>query len=72
MDQHTWDTVDRLKDWLDDNNPAHEQTHRTMRVLKLAEEVGEVAQAVMGATTYNPAKAPATPGRTSRRNSAMS
>ncbi|MFI1972019.1 MazG-like family protein [Streptomyces cinnamoneus] len=56
MDQHVWNTVDRLKEWLDENNPAPEQTHRTMRVLKLTEEVGEVAQAVMGATTYNPRK----------------
>ncbi|MGA5131366.1 MazG-like family protein [Streptomyces olivoreticuli] len=56
MEQQTWDTVGRLKEWLDEHNPAPEQTHRIMRILKLTEEIGEVAQAVMGATDYNPRK----------------
>lgn len=56
MDQHTWTTIDRLVGWLDDNNPVPEQTARTMRVLKLTEEIGEVAEAVIGATSYNPRK----------------
>ncbi|MEU3752388.1 MazG-like family protein [Streptomyces olivoreticuli] len=56
MDQQAWDTVGRLKEWLDEHDPAPEETHRTMRVLKLTEEIGEVAQAVMGATGYGPRK----------------
>ncbi|UQI46406.1 MazG-like family protein [Streptomyces sp. HU2014] len=56
MDEHIWATVARLKEWLDESNPAPDRTHRTMRVLKLTEEIGEVAQAVIGATRYNPRK----------------
>ncbi|MFG2309695.1 MazG-like family protein [Streptomyces sp. NPDC048566] len=51
-----WETVDRLHGWLD-ANPAHGGTDGLLlRVLKLSEEVGEVAEAVIGATGQNPRK----------------
>ncbi|MBB4894655.1 NTP pyrophosphatase (non-canonical NTP hydrolase) [Streptomyces olivoverticillatus] len=56
MDQHTWATVDRLVTWLDENNRMSDESRRTLRVKKLTEEVGEVAQAVIGATGQNPRK----------------
>ncbi|MFD8572560.1 MazG-like family protein [Streptomyces sp. NPDC057694] len=55
-DAALWTTVDRLRAWLDDNNrkPPHEAL--LLRVLKLSEEVGEVAEAVIGAVGQNPRK----------------
>ncbi|MEU2429980.1 MazG-like family protein [Streptomyces sp. NPDC007861] len=54
----TWDAVERLHTWLDrsaaDGRPPEQET--LLRVLKLSEEVGEVAQAVIGATGQNPRK----------------
>ncbi len=51
-----WETVDRLHGWLDSHrrHPARETL--LLRMLKLSEEVGEVAQAVVGATGQNPRK----------------
>lgn len=56
MDAATWDTVTRLVNWLDTNSPTPPETNRVLRVLKLSEEVGEVAEAVIGATNHNPRK----------------
>ncbi|MFI7340349.1 MazG-like family protein [Streptomyces sp. NPDC050085] len=51
-----WETVDRLRAWLDDANQKAPQEALLLRVLKLSEEVGEVAQAVIGAVGQNPRK----------------
>ncbi len=56
MDQSSWATVGRLVEWLDDASAAPPQTERILRVLKLSEEVGEVAEAVIGAMGQNPRK----------------
>ena len=44
MDDTTWETVDRLVDWLDAHSRRDEQTERLLRIMKLSEEVGEVGQ----------------------------
>ncbi|MFJ6559022.1 MazG-like family protein [Streptomyces sp. NPDC091412] len=51
-----WSTVDDLWAWLDGHRPLDEGREAAVlpRVLKLSEEVGEVAQAVIGATGRNP------------------
>ncbi|GAA2275641.1 hypothetical protein GCM10010145_38270 [Streptomyces ruber] len=55
-----WESVARLRSWLDAGHPASSrddtQSALLLRVLKLSEEVGEVAQAVIGATGQNPRK----------------
>lgn len=56
MDDHVWDAVDRLVGWLDANTAAPRESVRLLRVLKLSEEVGETAQAVIGALGQNPRK----------------
>ena len=56
MDEHAWDTVDRLVGWLDDSSTLPPETDRLMRVMKLSEEVGETTQAVMGVLGANPRK----------------
>ncbi|MBO1333201.1 MazG-like family protein [Streptomyces sp. VRA16 Mangrove soil] len=51
-----WITVERLRAWLDGNNRLPPQEALLLRVLKLSEEVGEVAEAVIGAVGQNPRK----------------
>lgn len=51
-----WATVDALRDWLDAGRVHDGLDGLLLRVLKLSEEVGEVAQAVIGATGQNPRK----------------
>ncbi|MEU3618459.1 MazG-like family protein [Streptomyces sp. NPDC006872] len=51
-----WATVDALWAWLDANRAHAGREGLLLRVLKLSEEVGEVAQAVIGATGQNPRK----------------
>lgn len=50
-----WSTIQRLVAWLDDQNGSGEQ-EITLRLLKLTEEAGEVAQAWIGVTGQNPRK----------------
>ncbi|MFF9620579.1 MazG-like family protein [Streptomyces griseosporeus] len=45
-----WDTVDALWRWLEAGQPIGGREGLLLRVLKLSEEVGEAAQAVIGAT----------------------
>lgn len=52
-----WTTVDALWSWLDADAAHGGREGLLLRVLKLSEEVGEVAQAVIGATGQNPARA---------------
>jgi NTP pyrophosphatase (non-canonical NTP hydrolase) len=52
-----WGSIDELWVWLESNRPAGDDAQSLlMRMLKLSEEVGEVAQAVIGATGRNPRK----------------
>ncbi|MFF9115999.1 MazG-like family protein [Streptomyces massasporeus] len=62
MNDHTpaapelWSTIDTLTQWLDTNRPVEGREGLLLRVLKLTEEVGEVSEAVIGATGQNPRK----------------
>ena len=56
MDSAIWDSVDRLVAWLDDESRLGPDAERLLRIIKLSEEVGEVGQAVIGATGQNPRK----------------
>ncbi|MEU5393250.1 MazG-like family protein [Streptomyces tibetensis] len=51
-----WTTVDTLWEWLDRNQPIEGREGVLLRILKLTEEVGEVSEAVIGATGQNPRK----------------
>src|SRR4051812_10646239 len=51
-----WETVDHLVRWLDGESALPPEQERLLRILKLSEEAGEVAQAVIGATGQNPRK----------------
>ncbi|MFE0421628.1 MazG-like family protein [Streptomyces sp. NPDC058953] len=55
-DASVWPTVDRLRAWLDAANDRPAEQELLLRVLKLSEEVGEVAEAVIGASGQNPRK----------------
>lgn len=56
MDSATWTTIDRLVEWLDAHDSNSPEVTRLLRVLKLQEETGEVAEAVHGAMGSNPRK----------------
>ncbi|MDN3270702.1 MazG-like family protein [Streptomyces sp. MA15] len=51
-----WGAVEGLCGWLDASRPDDGSDRVLLRILKLSEEVGEVAQAVVGATGRNPRK----------------
>ena len=51
-----WAGIDALWTWVDTNRPLSGQEALLLRMLKLSEEVGEVAEAVIGATGQNPRK----------------
>ncbi|MFI6929291.1 MazG-like family protein [Streptomyces sp. NPDC050287] len=52
-----WGSIDELWAWLETNRSiGGDQGLLLLRMLKLSEEVGEVAQAVIGATGQNPRK----------------
>ncbi|MGW9245794.1 MazG-like family protein [Streptomyces badius] len=50
-----WTTIRNLVAWLDEQN-GRSQQEITLRLLKLTEEAGEVAQAWIGTTGQNPRK----------------
>lgn len=56
MQDTDWMTIKRLVDWLDDESPVSPEMARLLRVLKITEEAGEVAEAVHGAMGSNPRK----------------
>ncbi|GAA2930935.1 MazG-like family protein [Kitasatospora cinereorecta] len=56
MNTHPWDTIDDLHDRLDSATDIPPEQDLLLRMLKLSEEVGEVAQAVIGVTGQNPRK----------------
>lgn len=51
-----WAAIDDLWTWLETHRVHDGDTGLVLRMLKLTEEVGEVAQAVIGATGQNPRK----------------
>ncbi|EKX69345.1 hypothetical protein Sipo8835_12290 [Streptomyces ipomoeae] len=51
-----WRSISLLHSWLESNRVHDGQELLLLRMLKLQEEVGEVAQAVIGATGSNPRK----------------
>ncbi|MET8980785.1 MazG-like family protein [Streptomyces sp. NPDC004539] len=57
MDDLAWEQVRRLVGWLDERaEPAAAGDVRLLRVLKIGEEFGEVAEALHGALGANPRK----------------
>src|SRR5690606_37860926 len=51
-----WATIDALWKWLESEQPVGGREGLLLRMMKLSEEVGEVAEAVIGATGQNPRK----------------
>ncbi|MEU3658777.1 MazG-like family protein [Streptomyces sp. NPDC032940] len=51
-----WTTVDALWTWLETGQSVGGREGLLLRMLKLSEEVGEVAEAVIGAIGHNPRK----------------
>ncbi|WP_225636349.1 MazG-like family protein [Streptomyces solaniscabiei] len=51
-----WTTVDALWKWLEADQPVGGREGLLLRMLKLSEEVGEVAEAVIGTMGQNPRK----------------
>ena len=58
MTAETWIKVGQLVEWLDAKDNATPESARLLRLQKIQEEVGEVAQAAMGAQSANPRKGP--------------
>jgi NTP pyrophosphatase (non-canonical NTP hydrolase) len=56
MDADTWETVDRLVAWLDAESTLAPDVELLLRLMKVSEETGEVAQAVIGVLGQNPRK----------------
>jgi len=56
VNESTWETVEQLKQWLDEKDGLTADMAPLMRLLKLQEELGEAAQATMGALGANPRK----------------
>ncbi|MEU3355123.1 MazG-like family protein [Streptomyces sp. NPDC037389] len=56
MNDHTWDLIHRLADRLDDHSTLPPEQRRILQILKISEEAGEAAEAVIGALGQNPRK----------------
>ncbi|MCX2179527.1 MazG-like family protein [Streptomyces sp. SKN60] len=56
MTEDAWTAIARLHTWLTTHQNLPRGEEVLLRVLKLSEEVGETAQAVIGATGQNPRK----------------
>ena len=56
MDDDPWKTIDALVAWLDAAGDLPPETRVMLQILKITEEAGEVAEAVIGATGQNPRK----------------
>ncbi|MFJ1755935.1 MazG-like family protein [Kitasatospora sp. NPDC088134] len=54
--EQQWGTVRRLADWLAEGSTQPPEMQRVLQCLKLSEEAGEVAEAVIGALGQNPRK----------------
>ncbi|WP_042386714.1 MazG-like family protein [Streptacidiphilus melanogenes] len=56
MNDSAWATIAELNRWLTRDSELPEQTQKILQILKISEEAGEVAEAVIGATGQNPRK----------------
>jgi len=56
VNEEFWQTISRLVGWLDDESGRPAEMDRLLRIMKVTEEAGEVAEAVAGATGQNPRK----------------
>ncbi|MET8157283.1 MazG-like family protein [Sphaerisporangium sp. NPDC005289] len=56
MDAGTWGNVERLVGWLDAASALAPESELLLRLMKVSEETGEVAAAVIGALGQNPRK----------------
>ncbi|RAG82076.1 hypothetical protein DN069_29735 [Streptacidiphilus pinicola] len=56
MNDSAWATVAELNQWLTQDSQLPEETQKILQILKITEEAGEVAEAVIGATGQNPRK----------------
>jgi len=56
MDDYALDIVNQLVEWIDTASTLPPETERLLRIMKLSEEVGEVAEAVTGVIGQNPRK----------------
>jgi NTP pyrophosphatase (non-canonical NTP hydrolase) len=56
MDDVTWETINRLVGWLDRGSSLPDETKTILQILKITEEAGEVAEALIGVTGQNPRK----------------
>ncbi|GAA4660612.1 MazG-like family protein [Streptomyces chumphonensis] len=56
MTEDIWRTVAELLAWLERESRVPPEQERLLRILKVSEEAGEVAQAVIGALGQNPRK----------------
>ncbi|MFD7235901.1 methyltransferase [Streptomyces syringium] len=56
MREHAWELVRRLTERLDDHSTLPVEQRRILQILKISEEAGEVAEAVIGALGQNPRK----------------
>jgi len=56
MEDSAWQTVDRLVAWLDQGSSLPADTKTMLQILKITEEAGEVAEALIGVTGQNPRK----------------
>jgi len=56
MEEATWQTIDLLSAWLDRGSTLPAETKTILQILKITEEAGEVAEALIGVTGQNPRK----------------
>jgi hypothetical protein len=56
MDTDPWPVIDRLVAWLDEGSTLPSETKTMLQILKITEEAGEVAEALIGVTGQNPRK----------------
>jgi NTP pyrophosphatase (non-canonical NTP hydrolase) len=56
MDPDSWPVIDRLVAWLDQGSTLPPETKTVLQILKITEEAGEVAEALIGVTGQNPRK----------------
>ncbi|CAM5308568.1 methyltransferase domain-containing protein [Streptomyces abikoensis] len=54
--EHAWELVRRLTDRLDGHSTLPAEQRRVLQILKISEEAGEAAEAVIGAMGQNPRK----------------
>jgi NTP pyrophosphatase (non-canonical NTP hydrolase) len=54
--EDAWDVIAELSRWLAEGSELPEETRTILQILKISEEAGEVAEAVIGATGQNPRK----------------